>query len=306
MQGVEELPLGGHGLKDIRCDGLELFTLFERIPDIYKGMSVSVHLPYAVDWYSGWTGKADPNEFDKDNVKFVMFGRDREEAVENIRAMISFATEIRPAYGVIHASTTNLDEAMLRKQTDNSKDVLEAFCEMMNRAVSGFKGNEPPFKLVFENLWWPGLKLKDKWEYEYMDSHLEFDNWGFCLDTGHMMNTLDDAYDERRCIDRLLKIFEKYPDEMKDRIKNMHLHVSTSAEFRNTFKEEARPPGETMLEAVTRIYPHVSKVDQHRPFSNRDCKLLVEAISPDFVTHEMSGPTTEHVIRDFVQQRAHF
>jgi hypothetical protein len=61
-----------------------------------------------------------------------------------------------------------------------------------------------------------------------------------------------------------------------------------------------------MLDAVTRIYPHISKVDQHRPFSSGGCTLLVEAISPDFVTHEMSGPTTDYVVRDFVQQRAHF
>lgn len=306
LQPLEDLPLNGEGLKGIGCDGVELFTLFEKVPSFYKSVSPSVHLPYAVDWYSGWTGRADTDEFDEDNVKFIMFGRDREEIVKNIRAAVMFASEIEPAYGVFHAGSTDLDKAMLREQEDNSHEILKEFCEMMNCAVSGLKGGEPPFKLAFENLWWPGLRLLDQWEYKYMDAHLEFDNWGFCLDTGHLMNTLPDAYDEQTCIDRLLDIFGRYPDEMKDRIGTMHLHVSTSAEYRNTFEPLERPPGETRRDAVARLYPHVTKIDQHRAFSNSGCRLLVDELAPDFVTHEMMGPTTECVIRAFAQQRAFF
>ncbi|MCL1978563.1 MAG: sugar phosphate isomerase/epimerase [Methanomassiliicoccaceae archaeon] len=306
LQPVEDLPGGGDGLRDIGCDGVELFTLFEKVPQFYRKVSPSVHLPFAVNWYSGWTGTADTSEFDEDNVKHVLFGRDRDETVNNIRAAIRFASEIEPAYGVFHAGSANLEEAMLREQTDDSRDILREFCEMMNQAVSGFKGNEPPFKLAFENLWWPGLKLLDKWEYEFLDSHLEFDNWGFCLDTGHMMNTLPDAYDEQTCIDRLLEIFGRYPDEMKERIGTVHLHVSTSAEYRETFEPMKRPSGETMIETISRIYPHISKIDQHRPFTNGGCKLLIDELSPDFVTHEMLGPTTERVLGEFAKQRAHF
>jgi len=306
FQPVDDLPGHGDGLKDIGCDGVELFTLFERVPSSYKRVSPSVHLPYAVDWYSGWTGRANLDEFDEDNVKYIMFGRDREEIVKNIREAILFASEIDPAYGVFHAGNTNMDDAMLREQTDNSRDILREFCEMMNQTASGFKNGEPPFKLAFENLWWPGLRLLDPWEYRYLDSHLEFDNWGLCLDTGHLMNTLPDAYDEQTCVDRLLEIFSRYPGEMIDRIGTVHLHVSTSAEYRNTFEPIERPPGETMKSAVERIYPHVSKIDQHRPFSTSGCRQLVEELSPDFVTHEMMGPTPEERIRDFLQQRAFF
>jgi len=305
LQPLEGLPGNGNGLRDIGCDGVELFTLFEKVPLEYKAVSPSVHLPFAIDWYSGWIGAADPDEFDETSVKHVMFGRDRDETVKNIKAAIEAAAEIEPEYGVFHASTTNLDEAMLREQTDDSRDILREFCEMMNRTISSFRGGEPPFKLAFENLWWPGLRLRDPWEYRFMDSHLEFDNWGFCLDTGHLMNTLPDAYDEGTCVDRLLEIFGRYPDEMKEKIGTVHLHLSTSAEYRNTFEEVRRPPGETMQETIARVYPHIVKVDQHRPFSAAGCRRLVDELSPDFVTHEMLGPM-DHVIGGFVQQRAFF
>jgi len=250
IQPLEDLPRNGDGLKDIGCDGLELFTMFEKVPAFYKKVSPSVHLPFAADWYSGWTGRIDPDEFSSEDVKYITFGRNREEIAENIKAAINFASEMEPAYGTFHAGNTNLDEAMFRKHKDNSKDILREFCDMLNQSVSGLKGGEPPFKLAFENLWWPGLKLLDPWEYKYMDSHLEFDNWGFCLDTGHMMNTLPDAYDEQTCITRLLEIFSGYPEEMKERIGTMHLHLSTSAEYRNTFEPAERPPGEKMKDTI--------------------------------------------------------
>jgi transcriptional regulator len=93
---------------------------------------------------------------------------------------------------------------------------------------------------------------------------------------------------------------------MKDRIGTVHLHLSTSAEYRDTFEEVRRPPGETMQETISRVYPHIAKVDQHRPFSTAGCKLLVDELSPDFVTHEMLGRNTERVLEDFSRQRAFF
>jgi hypothetical protein len=177
---------------------------------------------------------------------------------------------------------------------------------MVNQVVSGFKANEPPFKLVFENLWWPGLKLAEPWEYKFIDSRIEFDNWGFCLDTGHLMNTLPDAYSEEICVERLMEIFSRYPDDMKARIGNMHLHQSTTAEYRKTF-EEVRPlPEETTAERIARVYPHIMKIDQHLPFSIGGCRTLVEELDPEFVTHEMTGARIEDVIRKFRQQRSFF
>jgi len=285
---------------------VELLTLFEEVPQEYRGISPAVHLPYAIDWYSGWTGKVDPAGLTDEDVRYVMYGRDRGEAVGNIRSAIAHAAGISPAYGVLHAGSADLDEVMLRRQTGDSREVILAFCEMANQVVSGFKGGEPPFKLAFENLWWPGLRLRDPWEHSLISGHIEFDNWGYCLDTGHLMNTLPDAYDEQTCVERLLGIFDRYPDDMKGRIGTVHLHLSTSAGYRNTFEESPRPPGETIMETLSRSYSHAMSIDQHRPFSTAGCKALVDALAPDFVTHEMVGSGTGDVIGDFIQQRSFF
>lgn len=289
----------------MRCDGLELLTLFEPVPEEYRPFSPSVHLPFAIDWYRAWSGNI-PEEESGNDLKYITFGNTREQMVENIRLAIQYASELDPAYGVFHAGNSNFDEITRRNPVRNDKKVFPAFVEMINETVSGFRGGEPPFKLAFENLWWEGLRLADPGEYRYLEHKLEFDNWGFCLDTGHMMSTLDDSYDETRAIDGLLKIFDTYPRDMKDRIGTMHLHLSTSAEYRHSFEHSERPPGESMEKTLERTYPHIIKIDQHRPFSDRRCTLLTDALEPEFVTHEMIGSGSGDPIEDFVRQRSLF
>ncbi|MDR0887655.1 MAG: sugar phosphate isomerase/epimerase [Candidatus Methanoplasma sp.] len=309
-QPLTDIPGSGDDpvlrLNAIGCDGLELFTLYDKIDDCYRGIAPAVHLPFAIDWYRGWEERADIEEFNEISVRPVLFGRDRAEIVDNIRRFITVAADIDPAYGVLHAGNSNIDDVMLRTLHDDDRKVLDAFVEMVNTVVSGFPGGEPPFRLAFENLWGSGLKMIRKWEFELFERKLEFDNWGFCLDTGHMMNTLPDAYTEEQAINGLLHIFDGYSESIKDRIGTMHFHVSTSAEYRNTFPEEERPAWETMQETITRSYPHIMKIDQHRPFSDPRCVELVDAISPDFVTHEMIGSGSGDAITDLKQQLAHF
>jgi sugar phosphate isomerase/epimerase len=292
-------------LKALGCDGLELFTMYDDVPPEYGAESPAVHLPFAVDWYSGWIGRADASEFDAENVRPVLFGRDRAETVSNIALAIRKASVLNPAYGVLHAGNSNIDEVMIRTRADDDRDVLGAFAEMVNLVAAEF-GGEPPFRLAFENLWWPGLRLTDEWERKFLEKHLEFDNWGFCLDTGHMMNTLPDAYGEEEAIDGLLRIFDRYSQDMKDRVRTMHFHLSTSAEYRNTFEERPRPEGETAWKTMEAVYPHIMKIDQHRPFSSKRCLELVEAISPDFLTHEMIGLGSGNAHTDLLQQTALF
>jgi Sugar phosphate isomerases/epimerases len=308
-QPLTRIPGEGDAMSRLNafgCDGLELLTSFQTIPEEYLSVSPSVHLPYAIDWYTGWTEKIPKGEVDKEDFKYITFGRNRDEMISNIRSAIDHASRIDPAYGVLHAGNTDLNEVMHRNYVGDDRKILTAFIEMINRVVSGYKGGEPPFKLAFENLWWQGLKLTDAWEFRLLDEKLEFDNWGFCLDTGHMMNTLPDAYEEAYCIDSLLKIFDKYPQDMIDRIGTVHFHVSTSAEYRSTFKERDRQEGETLNETISKTYPHATMIDQHRPFSDPRCVMLVDALSPDFVTHEMVGSGERDPVKDFAKQRSHF
>ena len=301
----ENLPEGtniGDSLKKVNADGLELLTGFFSPPSCYKGMIGGVHLPYSTDWHSVWSGSFVPDP--KEDVKFIHFGHDRQEIVSNVTEAIRFANELNPKYGVFHAGSVRLSEVLALKRTDKDEDVLNSLAEMMNSVVKNFPNGEPPFKILFENLWWPGLTVKDDKGYRILKKDLEFDNWGLCLDTGHLMNALGNCRNESDSIKALIKIFKRYPEEMKDRIKTVHLQLSTSADYTDNYVPADNTGEET--ERWKMLYSHVSKIDQHRPFTGPECIELIDILRPDNITHELPADTWEGRLDVFKGQRSFF
>ena len=176
---------GGHiqGL-----DGIELLTGYEPVDASFFGSSVSVHLPYAVDWYAAWTGvRKVPDDISDRDIRYLFYGRDRKEIINNLKLAMDNASAIDPAYAVLHACNANFDEILEYEYSDDDERILSAFVEMVNEVVSLFPKGEPPFKILFENLWWPGLNMLDDRGFRLIEKKIEFENWGLCLDTGHLM-----------------------------------------------------------------------------------------------------------------------
>lgn len=136
-----------------------------------------------------------------------------------------------------------------------------------------------------------------------MEEKLEFDNWGFVLDTGHLMNTLDDAFDEASAVEGLRRVTDSYPQGMKDRICTMHLQLSTTAGFRSGIVDDCRHEGESWDDFQLRAYNRAGSIDQHRPFSSPEITGIVEDISPDFLVHELMGGLSKDRWGDLRQQR---
>lgn len=283
----------------IRCDGLETLTSHEAMDPVYHRHTVSVHLPFATDWLAAWEGRA--YEMSEYYSKYYMYGRDRDEVMATIRNMIEMAAPAHPEHGVIHASNVDLTELRKRSYSLDSNRVLRTFCEMMNASVADFPGGEPPFKLAFENLWWPGLRLQSDSDYRLLEKHLEFENWGICLDTGHLMNTLP-VYTEQDGIEALLRIFDGYSQDLIDSIGGVHFHYSASGRYRETFEEAVHTDG-PINEYIAGSYHHISTLDQHLPFSDPRCKELIDILQPDLVIHELPGHGHDPLL-DYVQQRS--
>jgi len=300
-QNLDDLSPDLNGLlSDVSCDGLEILTSHQPADLALKPYTVSVHLPYSTDWLAAWEGRA--YEMSDYYSKYYMYGKNRESVIQTVRDMIGYAAPLEPAHGVIHASNVSIPDIHKRKYSDDPKTVLRTFCEMINAAVSAFPKGEPPFKLVFENLWWPGLRLQDDSDYRLLEKHIEFENWGICLDTGHLMNTLPDINTQQEGIDAVLRIIDSYSQDLLDAISAMHFHYSASAKYRATFEERFYEGG-PVTDFISGAYHHITTLDQHLPFSDPRCKEIVDAIKPDLLIHELPGHGHDPM-DDFRQQRA--
>ncbi len=288
-------------------DGLELLTgYFEAYPKDFPD-TVSVHLPYVVDWYSVWSGRYRiPDDYPDDHVPFFSYGRDRDSIIVAVRKCIECAAPFDPAYGIIHAGSANIKELFSERYSDTDHEVLKAFAEIVNQAVSSFPGGEPPFRLMFENQWWPGLRMLDGKNYETLRDLIEFDNWGLCLDTGHLLVTTQESKDELQAIDLLTDIFSGYPKEMIDAIGVIHLHVNTSAGYIKGYKAPEGIYDKSLSEILNVGYSFVPGMDQHRPFTTTGVKRITDILRPDFVTHEMGASDVSQREKDYLLQRSLF
>ena len=274
-------------LAEERCDGLEVLTSFEPQGLDYRPLAKGVHLPYASDWMSAWRG--DPYPVTEGFEKYYTYGKGPQDVVDTVTDAIRCASLLGPSYGVLHLCNVPLGEILCREFSVTDAEVVATFCEMINTVVSGMQGCEPPFRLAFENLWWPGLMMVDDSQVRYLERHLEFDNWSICLDTGHLMSCIPDIRTEQDGIDAVLRIADSYSSDTLDRITNMHFHWSASWDYRSTFVPRQR--GDMDYDTFIReAHRHVSNIDRHNNFTDVRCNEIVEAVSPDVLVHEMTGP----------------
>ncbi|MBR4504710.1 MAG: TIM barrel protein [Candidatus Methanomethylophilaceae archaeon] len=289
-------------LDAIGCDGLEMLTSYEPIPDSHKQLSSAVHLPYATDWLAAWEGR--PYEMDEMSSMYYMYGRSPEQVVSNITLAIDRAKTVRPPYGVLHLGNAHIPSIRTHHFPHTDDFVISKFAEVMNRVVADMEGGEPPFQILFENLWWPGLRMVDSSGFRILDRKLEFSNWGLCIDTGHLMSCLPGIRTEKDGIDALADIFSGYSNDVVDKVRTVHFHYSASADYRESF-EDVVPGEEPLMDFIRGVYHHVKMIDRHMPFSDPSCKELLDILKPEYVTHEMPG-SESGPIEDFIKQRSLF
>ena len=293
-------------LKAWRLDGFELFTLFDPVQTKYLvPETVGVHLPYAIDWHSAWEGRAYDGAESQDP-RFFSLGRDRPEMERNLATVFATAAAAHPAYGVLHAGNTDLRQVLMPRHRSDDMRIIADFAELMDETAKRFGQRGLPVRPVFENLWWEGLKLRSPAEWQLFEQKLEIDDWGFCLDTGHLMNTCPAADDEDSAIESILRIIDRYPQDMRDRITNMHLQLSASGPYRRSLTPDAREPHESFDAFYRRAADRAAAIDQHRPFSSPKVREIVDAVRPDFLIHELMGRASGDRFADLRQQRALF
>lgn len=294
------------GSEGSHIDGLELLTGYGQVDPSLRRFSTSVHLPYAVDWYGPATGTRPVTlGLNDDDLRFRHYGLDRKGVVDSIHLALRCAEPMDPMYGVLHAGSVNIYEVLSSTYSDSDEKVISVLISILNEVVSDFPDGEPPFTIALENTWWPGLRLLDGSLHEMLELGLEFDDWGICLDTGHILFASKRSIDESAALNILNECADTYSDDLFDRLIAMHLHVNTSScLIAPTVLDNGQELPED--ERLSRSYERIRSIDQHRPFTSPEVRDYVERLAPEFLVHEMSSPSIPEQIRDHICQASLF
>ena len=267
-------------------DGVELYIGYEALPpaEIPSSLVKSVHLPF----HSGWLEMMEKREHIQFEPPFFPCAT-HEDFLAALRLQLERAAGINAAYAVYHVGYYHTKEMFLQEYARNDTDVLTAAAAFLNELVSVFPGGEPPVRLQFENLWYPGLTYTDPDAILAFMDLLAFSNYGFLLDTGHLMNRIATSDAEADCIAAVCRCVETLPQEILDKIDVVHLHWSGSYTLRQERIRRGIPNGFAQMERhdqETFAFQHATLTDQHRPVSLPAAWEIVELIDPSVVVHE--------------------
>ncbi len=276
-------------------DGVELLIGYDRPSnDIPKEIVKSVHLPFWVTWLDVWRkgedgAKAYFPKISTEDLKYRCGGSNKIDMIASQKQLWEYAALLNPQHAVLHAAHVELEHAFTRDFTYKSAEVLASFADMLNKTAQEFSDGEPPVTLAIENLWWPGLDFLFPAEVDDFAARLEFSNWNFLLDTGHLMNTNIALRCEDEAIDFVLDRVSRLSKDVQEKIKSLHLNCSLSGEYQLKQVQEGLPFNWSELnfsDKYSSARNHVLQIDQHLPFQSSRVKEILAELNPEIVIHE--------------------
>jgi len=311
----EDLKRFNHDWEEVRTfsrqegiDGIELLIGSDNAPlNIPDNLVKSVHLPGWFGWIRTWNDPHTvPADCDPFELSYYYGAATPQGLIHTFQTNIERAAKLKAAYGVLHVSHVELEEVYTRNFRYQSKEVLSAAASFVNAACAHYRNGEPPITLAFENLWWPGLTFRSEEEIQYFTGLLNFDNWMFVLDTGHLMNGLN-VRNEQEGIQHVISALELLSDETIERIRAVHMQCSTSGLYQQVHLNCSPPPsfptmsyGEKMVE----LMQHIPRIDEHLPYSDSSCREILDLVKPEYLVHEFITRSREELQKYIRKQKA--
>ena len=275
-------------------DAFELIKFFDGDNSSLKKYIKGYHMRFFPSWMELYL--EDFNSLyeelkDEKYFKSLCGGHSKKELIEYYKKELKIAQELEVEYVVFHACNVKVTEAMTYDFKYSDNEVLTAVISIINDI---FEDGEYNFTLLFENLWWSGLKLTNKEEIEYLLNGVKYKNVGFILDTGHMINNNRDIKNSKEGIEYIKKNLENI-GEYKNLIYGMHLNYSLSGEYVNRAIKENRKKNLDIEEIMSNVYQHVGSIDYHDPFEDKEILDIIRSLPLKYLVFELIGNTQEEL-----------
>ena len=282
-------------------DGFELIKFFNENNSSLKKYIKGYHMRFFPSWMELYL--EDFNLLyaelkDKKYFKSLCGGHSKKELIEYYKRELKIAKELEVEYVVFHACNVKVTEAMTYDFKYSDMKVLNVVILIINEI---FEDGEYDFKLLFENLWWSGLRLTNKEEIEYLLNGVKYKNVGFILDTGHMINNNRDIKNSKEGIEYIKKNIDNI-GEYKNLIYGMHLNYSLSGEYVKKSIKENKEKNLSIEEIMENVYQHVEAIDYHDPFEDKEIIKVINSLPIKYLVFELIGNTREE-LEDKIQRQ---
>lgn len=285
-----------HGL-----DGIEFMLCAPWDPAMYPPEYIKgVHLMFWPTWLDFWRGDraALIEEFgSEENVRAYYGSLDVADWVERWKENLRRAAECRPHYVVFHVAHNRTSEMYTREFSASDEDVIRMSIELVNEIVSEMPQD---CKLLFENLWWPGLTFCQPRLAAMLLEQVNCADTGFMLDTGHLMNTNFDLSSEADGAAYVEKIYRDL-GEIGNYVYGVHLHQSISGAY--TKEMMRRHAGEHEPLDWREAMEYVLQVDLHQPFRTEAARRIIDTVQPAYLVHEFQQRSRSDMENKLLTQR---
>ena len=284
----KELQLMGQSLGEyvasMKLDGIEQLIYDNNMILKYKESTIGVHLEYWSYWIDFWWNNQQRLDYifeSNEEKKHYYKAQNIYEWIENKKKNITLALNLKPQYLVWHVSEANVQEIFTYNFYYNDRQVLLATSEVFNEVAKIIPDN---VLILFENLWWPGLRLNSMENVVYFFEKLKHNNVGIMLDTGHLMNTNINLTSELEA-SIFIKDIVNNLGSFASLIKGVHLNCSLSGQYQKKFIEQQFKFCEFDKH---RLWEHITKIDKHEIFQTKAPSFLIDYIQPQYVVHELA------------------
>lgn len=284
----KELQLMGQSLGEyvasMKLDGIEQLIYDNNMILKYKESTIGVHLEYWSYWIDFWWNNQQRLDYifeSNEEKKHYYKAQNIYEWIEYIKKNITLALNLKPQYLVWHVSEANVQEIFTYNFYYNDRQVLLATSEVFNEVAKIIPDN---VLILFENLWWPGLRLNSMENVVYFFEKLKHNNVGIMLDTGHLMNTNINLTSELEA-SIFIKDIVNNLGSFASLIKGVHLNCSLSGQYQKKFIEQQFKFCEFDKH---RLWEHITKIDEHEIFQTKAPSFLIDYIQPQYVVHELA------------------
>lgn len=288
-------------LQKYNLDGFEIIQYRKWEESIIpQNMIKGLHMRYYPIWLDFWNSNEKQliRQFGTINkIKEYYGGTSRQVIINCFKNELLFAKAMKAEYVVFHVSHVELEDTFTYNFKYTDEEVINATIEIINEVFT----DDINIKLLFENLWWPGLTLLDNNITNKLLNEVKYKNKGIMLDTAHLINTNYNLKNEKEAINYILEKIENL-GELKQYIKGIHLNFSLSGQYVSKKIKDSRKGilNLNIENMYPLVYEHISNIDWHKPFTECAVSKIIDAIKPEYVVYEFITRSLEE-LEEFIQ-----